>query len=69
MNRARPATAAVGAMFVTRRHVHTRPRQIWGGIQDNIGPSVAAMATILIVVTLGGICLHFAIIRRRRQKA
>jgi putative spermidine/putrescine transport system permease protein len=39
-------------LFVTSRNVYTLPRKIWDGIQDNISPSVAAMATVLIAVTL-----------------
>jgi putative spermidine/putrescine transport system permease protein len=28
------------------------PRKIWDGIQDNIDPAVAALATLLILVTV-----------------
>jgi putative spermidine/putrescine transport system permease protein len=48
----------VVTMFISARHVYTLPRKIWDGIQDNISPSVAAMATVLILVTLAGIVLH-----------
>ena len=45
-------------MFISARRVYTLPRKIWDGIQDNISPSVAAMATVLILITLAGIVLH-----------
>ena len=39
-------------LFITSRNVYTLPRKIWDGIQDNISPSVAAVATLLILITL-----------------
>ena len=48
----------VVTMFISARRVYTLPRKIWDGIQDNISPSVAAMATVLILITLAGIVLH-----------
>lgn len=38
-------------LFITQRTVHTLPRQIWDGIQDNISPAVAAAAVVLILLT------------------
>jgi putative spermidine/putrescine transport system permease protein len=38
-------------LFITSRGVVTLPRRIWEGVQDNISPSVAAVATILIALT------------------
>lgn len=42
----------VVTLFITSRHVYTLPRKIWDGIQDNINPAIAAVASILIVLTL-----------------
>ncbi len=56
----------VVALFLTGRNVYTLPRKIWDGIQDNISPSVAAVATILVVVTLAALTVHF-LLRLRRQ--
>jgi putative spermidine/putrescine transport system permease protein len=39
-------------LFITSRNVYTLPRKIWDGIQDNIDPAVAALATLLILVTV-----------------
>lgn len=55
----------VVTLFITSRHVYTLPRRIWDGIQDNIDPAVAAVATILMLLTLLMLGAHF-IMRRRR---
>lgn len=39
-------------LFITSRNVYTLPRKIWDGIQDNINPAVAAVATLLILITV-----------------
>jgi putative spermidine/putrescine transport system permease protein len=57
----------VVTMFITSRRVYTLPRKIWDGIQDNISPSVAAMATVLIVLTLLFIIAHLLYLRRRAR--
>ena len=51
-------------LFVTSRNVYTLPRKIWDGIQDNINPAVAAVATILIAITLAATLLRFLAGRR-----
>lgn len=38
-------------LFITSRGVVTLPRRIWEGVQDNVSPSVAAVATLLILAT------------------
>ena len=42
----------VVVLFIAGRRVHTLPRQIWSGIHENLDPTIAAVATFLIVVTL-----------------
>ncbi|WP_118133491.1 ABC transporter permease [Oceanicella sp. SM1341] len=42
----------VGVLFITVRNVQTLPKMIWQGIQDNIDPTIAAVATVLTVITL-----------------
>jgi len=39
-------------LFVTSRNVYTLPRKIWDGIQDNINPAIAAVATVLMLLTV-----------------
>lgn len=54
-------------LFITSRHVYTLPRKIWDGIQDNINPAVAAVASILVLLTLAAVLARFAL-RLRRGK-
>jgi putative spermidine/putrescine transport system permease protein len=42
----------VGVLFITVRRVETLPKLIWEGIQDNIDPTIAAVATVLVILTL-----------------
>jgi putative spermidine/putrescine transport system permease protein len=42
----------VCVLFITVRRVETLPKLIWEGIQDNIDPTIAAVATVLVVLTL-----------------
>ena len=37
-------------LFIASRHVFTLPRRIWDGINDNIDPTMAAVAVVLIAV-------------------
>ncbi|KFC65833.1 ABC-type spermidine/putrescine transport system, permease component II [Bosea sp. LC85] len=39
------------ALFVTSRAVTTLPRRIWEGLADNIDPAIAALGTVMIVLT------------------
>lgn len=41
----------VVAIFITGRNVHTLPKMIWESLVDNLDPAVAALATIMIVMT------------------
>jgi putative spermidine/putrescine transport system permease protein len=54
-------------LFITSRNVYTLPRKIWDGIQDNINPAVAAVATLLILITV--IVMIGRIIASRRMHA
>ena len=42
----------VGVLFITVRRVSTLPKMIWEGIQDNIDPTIASVATLLVLLTL-----------------
>jgi putative spermidine/putrescine transport system permease protein len=42
----------VVALFLTSRHVVTLPRRIWEGLADNIDPAIAALGTLMVLVTL-----------------
>jgi putative spermidine/putrescine transport system permease protein len=39
-------------LFIASRNVFTLPRRIWDGIQDNIDPTMAAVAVVLVLVTI-----------------
>lgn len=42
----------VVTLFITSRGIFTLPRRMWDGIRENISPSIAAVATVLIVISL-----------------
>lgn len=42
----------VSVLFITVRGVTTLPKMIWEGIQENIDPTIAAVATLLVFLTL-----------------
>jgi putative spermidine/putrescine transport system permease protein len=54
----------VVAIFVSGTHAATLPKQMWDGIRTEIDPTVAAVSTLLIVVTTLALAL-FALMRRR----
>ncbi len=42
----------VVTLFISSRNVYTLPRKMWDGIRENVDPTVAAVATLLILITL-----------------
>jgi len=52
-------------LFIASRRVTTLPRRIWNGINENLDPTMAAVAVLLIVMTLGLLLLDMALRRRR----
>jgi putative spermidine/putrescine transport system permease protein len=52
-------------LFITSRNVYTLPRKIWDGIQDNIDPAVAAVASILVTLTSVVMIIRILIVRRQ----
>ncbi len=59
----------VVTLFITSRNVYTLPRKIWDGIQDNINPAIAAVASILIVLTVAAMVVRILLARRRARLA
>lgn len=51
-------------LFIVSRRVVTLPRKIWISIQDNIDPTVAAVATLFTLLTLAAVVAHLARMRR-----
>ncbi|AOE85363.1 ABC transporter permease [Pseudomonas sp. TCU-HL1] len=60
-------------LFITSVDVNTLPRRIWGGLRDNVDPSVAAISVLLIGVTLLVLCarllLQYLAERKARETA
>jgi putative spermidine/putrescine transport system permease protein len=58
-------------LFITSVDVNTLPRRIWGGLRDNVDPSVAAISVLLIGVTLLVLCarllLQYLAARKARE--
>jgi putative spermidine/putrescine transport system permease protein len=42
-------------LFITSRRVYLLPRAIWDGINENLDPTIAAIATLMILLTLAGL--------------
>ncbi|MCG7625156.1 ABC transporter permease [Epibacterium sp. Ofav1-8] len=42
----------VVTLFVASRSVSTLPREIWNGVRENLDPSVAAVSTLLILISI-----------------
>lgn len=55
------------ALFVTSRAVTTLPRRIWEGLADNIDPAIAALGTLMIILTF--IAVVIAAMRDAPSKA
>jgi hypothetical protein len=53
-------------LFIASRNVFTLPRKIWDGINENLDPSMAAVAVLLIVFTVALLALDGALRARRR---
>ena len=53
-------------LFIASRTIFTLPRRIWDGINDNIDPTMAAVAVVLILITLALLALDLAFLRRER---
>ena len=56
-------------LFITSRNVYTLPRKIWDGIQDNINPAVAAVATLLILITVIAMLGRMIVSRRSGRES
>lgn len=59
----------VVTLFLSSRNVYTLPRKIWDGIQDNINPAIAAVASILIVLTIVAMVVRILLARRQARIA
>lgn len=53
----------VVALFISGRAVITLPKQIWSGIVDNIDPTVAAVGTIFVGITLAATVIRMFVMK------
>jgi putative spermidine/putrescine transport system permease protein len=45
-------------LFITSRRLFLLPRAIWAGINENVDPTIAAVATVLMLLTLAGLLVQ-----------
>ena len=55
-------------LFIAGRSVYTLPRRIWADINENLDPVIAAVAVMLITVTLGLLLSELALRARRMAR-
>jgi len=53
------------ALFVTGRRVVTLPRRIWEGLADNIDPAIAALGTLMVLITVAAVVINTLRTQRR----
>jgi putative spermidine/putrescine transport system permease protein len=56
-------------LFITSRRVYLLPRAIWNGINDNVDPTIAAIATLMILVTLTGLLVERSLRARALRRS
>ena len=56
-------------LFIAGRSVYTLPRRIWADINENLDPVIAAVAVMLIFVTLGLLLSELALRARRTARS
>ncbi|HVJ42999.1 MAG TPA: ABC transporter permease [Dongiaceae bacterium] len=50
----------VVTLFISSQRIMTLPKAIWNGIRDNIDPTVAAVGSLVILITLVATCWRVA---------
>lgn len=59
----------VVVLFIASRAIHTLPRMMWDGINENLDPRIAVVATAMVIFTGALLALEYEIERRRRRLA
>ena len=57
----------VVVLFVGKNDEQTIPRQMWNGIREQISPAILAVATILVVISIG-LLASVEMLRRRSER-
>lgn len=59
----------VVVLFITSRYIYTLPKRIWNGIQDHLDPTIAVVASLLIVLTFALVIAKHLIDQRRLRSS
>lgn len=59
----------VVTLFITSFEIYTLPRRIWEGLRWDVDPVIAAVATLMLTLTVTAIVLHLAVRWRQDRKA
>lgn len=51
--------------FIARREIFTLPRRMFDGMRDSVDPTIAAAATVLVILTLAGLAINAVVAARR----
>ena len=51
-------------LFIAGSKIETLPRMIWNGINDQLDPSISAVATLLMLVSIGALVLNLIVTRK-----
>lgn len=54
-------------LFIAGRGVFTLPRRMWDGINEHLDPTMAAVAAVLVLITLALLFIDIAIRARRAR--
>ncbi len=54
-------------LFIAGRGVFTLPRRMWDGINESLDPTMAAVAAVLVLATVGLLLIDI-VVRARRMK-
>ena len=57
----------VVTLFISKFRIFTLPRRMWDGIREHTDPTIAAAATALILLTIGGIVIQVVSAQRRKR--
>lgn len=58
----------VVVLFITSRHIYTLPKRIWNGIQDHLDPTIAVVASLLIIATFFAVLVKHVLDARRKPR-
>ena len=59
--------AVVGVLFIAAFDQQTIPRQMWNGIREQLSPAILAVATLLVIVSIG-LLTAVELLRRRSER-